>query len=74
LIVLLADHETGGYSYDHALGPVSGTFSAFDEGEYRSGNHTRAQTAVYALGPGSAGVAKIHEHADTHRLLLGALE
>jgi alkaline phosphatase len=74
LIVLLADHETGGYGYDHALGPASGSFSAFSEGEtYRTGNHTRTPTAVYALGPGSAAVVKVRAHADTHRLLLGEL-
>jgi alkaline phosphatase len=74
LIVLLADHETGGYHYDHALGPDSGSFSAFSEGSaFRTGNHTRTETAVYALGPGSAAVYGVREHADTHRLLLGEL-
>jgi alkaline phosphatase len=72
LIVLLADHETGGYRYNHAVGPSSGSFSAYTEGEtFRTGYHTRTPTAVYAKGPGSEGVARLHEHADTHRLLLG---
>jgi alkaline phosphatase len=74
LIVLLADHETGGYRYDRARGPDSGTFSAYSEGaSFRSGNHTRTPTAVYALGPGSAAVYELRKHADTHRLLLGKL-
>jgi alkaline phosphatase len=74
LIVLLADHETGGYHYDHALGPTSGSFSAFSEGtEFPTGNHTRTKTAVYAIGPGSAAAYGVREHADTHRLLLGQL-
>jgi alkaline phosphatase len=74
LIVLLADHETGGYHYDHELGPTSGSFSAFSEGtEFPIGNHTRTNTAVYAVGPGSAAVYDVREHADTHRLLLGQL-
>lgn len=74
LIVLLADHETGGYHYDHALGPASGSFQAVsDGGGFLAGNHTRAPTAVYALGPGSAAVYDVREHADTHRLLLGEL-
>ncbi len=74
LIVLLADHETGGYQYDRARGPESGTFSAYSEGEsYRAGNHSRRPTAVYALGPGSAAVSGVREHADTHLLLLGEL-
>jgi hypothetical protein len=46
--------------------------SAFSEGEsFRTGNHTRTETAVYARGPGCAAVWGVHEHADTHRLLLG---
>lgn len=74
LIVLLADHETGGYQYDRERGPASGTFSGYSEGDsYRSGNHTRRPTAVYALGPGSAAVTGVREHADTHLLLLGEL-
>jgi alkaline phosphatase len=74
LIVLLADHETGGYHYDHELGPSSGSFSAFSEGaEFPVGNHTRTKTAVHAIGPGSAAVYGVREHADTHRLLLGQL-
>jgi len=70
LIVLLADHETGGYQYDHNLGPDSGTFSA-PSGS--SGNHTRTRTAVYALGPGSEHIAWIRGHVDTYKLLIGAL-
>lgn len=72
LIVVLADHETGGYHYDHAVGPSSGMFSAFTEGdEYPVGNHTRTPTVLYARGPGSDALAQIREHADTHRLLVG---
>jgi alkaline phosphatase len=74
LIVLLADHETGGYQYDHSIGPSSGFFNAFIEGStFRWGNHTRTPIAVYALGPGSDSLLQVHSHADTHRLLIGAL-
>jgi alkaline phosphatase len=74
LIVLLADHETGGYHYDHAVGPSSGQFSAFSVGaDYASGNHTRTKTAVYALGPGSEAISTLKQHTDTHRLLMGEL-
>lgn len=74
LIVLLADHETGGYRYDHKAGPSSGRFTAYDQGEsFRVGRHTRTPTAVYALGPGSEHIDQLHQHADTHRLLLGQL-
>ena len=74
LIVLLADHETGGYHYDHTIGPSSGQFSAFGVGEdYPIGNHTRTKTAVYALGPGSEAIATLKHHTDTHRLLMGEL-
>jgi alkaline phosphatase len=75
LIVLLADHETGGYHYDPQLGPGSGGFTAFTDGEsYPVGYHTRTPTAVYARGPGSDSLSLVHEHADTHRLLMGQLD
>ncbi len=66
LIVVLADHETGGYHFDHAVGPSSGAFSM-------SGVHTRIPIEVYALGPGSDSIDLIQRHADTYRLLTGTL-
>jgi alkaline phosphatase len=75
LIVLLADHETGGYHFDHELGPASGDFSAYiEENSLRGGVHTRTPTEVRALGPGSDAVRYITCHADTHSLLLGMLQ
>jgi alkaline phosphatase len=74
LIVVLADHETGGYRYDPALGPASGHFSAVGQGSVAlAGNHTRTPTAVYALGPGSEALRHVRSHADTHALLIGEL-
>jgi len=71
LIVVLADHETGGYHFDHGIGPETGDFSAFsDNGVLRSGFHTRTPIAVYALGPGSERLAGAASLADVHRLLL----
>jgi alkaline phosphatase len=70
LIVVLADHETGGYRFDRALGPSSGEFVGQASG---IGYHTRAPIEVYALGPGSAHIARIHDHGDTYKLLTGAL-
>lgn len=66
LIVVLADHETGGYHFDHAVGASSGSFS-------RPGVHTRTPIEVYALGPGSDSLDQVKSHADTHRLLIGTL-
>ncbi|HEX6245968.1 MAG TPA: alkaline phosphatase, partial [Polyangiales bacterium] len=74
LIVVLADHETGGYRYDPALGPGSGHFGAVGQGSLAlAGNHTRTPTAVYALGPGSEALEHVRAHADTHALLVGEL-
>jgi len=75
LIVVLADHETGGYHFNHTLGPESGDFSAFaqDAAGLRVGVHTRTPTEVYARGPGSESLQRVTQHADTHRLLLGQL-
>lgn len=72
LIVVLADHETGGYRYEPETGPSSGSFSAFTQGDaYPVGYHTRTPTAVYARGPGSHVLPTVREHADTHRMLVG---
>jgi alkaline phosphatase len=71
LIVVLADHETGGYHFDRAVGPESGQFSAQDG---NSGYHTRTPIEVYALGPGSEAVEQIASHGDTYRLLVGTLQ
>jgi alkaline phosphatase len=75
LIVVLADHETGGYRFDHAVGPESGEFTSYwvAAGGLRVGEHTRTPIEVYALGPGSDAVPRITQHADTYRLLLGVL-
>lgn len=75
LIVVLADHETGGYRFDHVVGPESGDFTAYSEADdgVRVGRHTRTPVEVRALGPGSDSIQRIHSHADTHRLLLGTL-
>lgn len=71
LIVVLSDHETGGYHFDHALGPDSGAFGASSSS---IGFHTRAPIAVRALGPGSEAIEQVVSHGDTHRLLLGTLQ
>jgi len=75
LIVLLADHETGGYRFDRSLGPDSGDFSAVsgDATTLRVGQHTRTPIEVYAIGPGSDALQRVTKHADTYRLLLGLL-
>lgn len=75
LIVVLADHETGGYHFDPAIGPVSGDFSAFgDDGVIRYGFHTRRPIEVYARGPGSDAVEQIASHGDTYQMLVGQLK
>jgi len=75
LIVVLADHETGGYHFDPAIGPESGYFGAYvtyAEG-LRVGSHTRNPIEVYALGAGSERVKYITQHSDTYALLIGTL-
>lgn len=74
LIVLLADHETGGYVFDPTLGPESGNFLAFvDDGMLRTGYHTRRPIEVYAIGPGSDAVEQIASHGDSYQMLVGTL-
>ena len=74
LIVVFSDHETGGYRFDHAVGPSTGEFTAVtDRGAFLYGFHTRTPIEVYARGPGSDAIDNVHNHADTHRLMLGRL-
>ncbi|MET0385408.1 MAG: alkaline phosphatase [Polyangiales bacterium] len=72
LVVVLADHETGGYHFDHTLGPESGDFSAYVGGT--TGVHTRTPIAVYARGPGSDAIDRVASLGDAHRLLRGSLQ
>lgn len=65
LLVVLADHETGGYTLygDNVLDALF----------WASPLHSRAAVAVYARGPGAENLASACRIADVHYLLTGQL-
>lgn len=69
LLVITADHQTGGLSLlggDLQRGTLRGAFS--------TGSHNGISVPVYAAGPGSAVFGGVHENTDIFSLLQAALE
>jgi alkaline phosphatase len=64
LVVVVADHETGGARYDANSGDFRFT---------EAGSHTRAPVAVYARGPGASAIERLCSVADLFLLLSGRL-
>lgn len=62
LLIVLADHETGGYSHDPG-DPTAGTFSTT--------GHTREAVDLFASGPGSTDLARLCRLTDVFALLTG---
>lgn len=69
LLVITADHQTGGLSLlggDMQKGTLRGA--------YTTGSHNGIAVPVYAAGPGSAVFSGIHENTDIYALLKDAME
>ena len=64
LVLVLADHETGGYTL-YGEDPLDAAF-------WTSG-HTRTPVAVYAQGPGAGRLSSLCRIADLHLLMTGRL-
>jgi alkaline phosphatase len=65
LLVVTADHETGGYTlYGEDLS---------EAWFWGTPEHTRQPVAIYAAGPGSANMSSICRISDLHHLLTGQL-
>jgi alkaline phosphatase len=70
LIIVTADHETGGFSL------IGGNLKTGDlKGEFTSKDHTAVMVPVFAFGPGAENFTGIMENTDIHdkikKLLLG---
>ncbi len=69
LVVMTADHETGGLTVDQGsipddwLGPV----------EWSSGSHTAVMVPVLSYGPGSAALGGIIDNTDIGAFLIDAV-
>ncbi len=68
LVIVTADHETGGLTLtggDYAQGMISGQFS--------TGDHTAIPVPVFAYGPRSYLFSGVYENTDIFRKILAAL-
>ncbi|MBN1926597.1 MAG: alkaline phosphatase [Prolixibacteraceae bacterium] len=64
LVVVTADHETGGFAIeggDYQTGTVNGDFT--------STNHTGVMVPVYAFGPGSEKFRGFHDNTDIPKII-----
>lgn len=69
LVIVTADHETGGFSL------VGGSLdSKTVTGKFTTGGHTAAMVPLFALGPGSARFGGIQQNSNVGALLLKFLQ
>jgi alkaline phosphatase len=69
LVVVLADHETGGLTLAGKQADASDL-----TGNWSLGDHTPVLVPVFAAGPGAAAFGGIHENLEIGRLLFRALD
>lgn len=67
LVVVTADHETGGF----AINPGS-TMDKLETG-FTTGKHTAALIPVFAYGPGSEAFSGIYENTAIYHKMMGAI-
>ncbi|MEN0004580.1 MAG: alkaline phosphatase [Bacteroidota bacterium] len=67
LVIVTADHETGGYSI------LEGNMKRKVTGAFTSNDHTAAMIPVFAFGPSSELFAGIYENTDIHTKMRQAL-
>ena len=69
LVIITADHETGGFSIidgDMKTGKV--------EGKFTTGNHTGVMIPVFAYGPGAEQFSGIYENTDIFNKMMNAFQ
>jgi alkaline phosphatase len=69
LIVVTADHETGGYTL-----PGGSVQDKSVEGAFSTQHHTGTMVPLFATGPGSEEFGGIHTNAEIGRILLGLVK
>ena len=64
LVIVTADHETGGYAIlqDSKMGEIIGGFADKGKPNSNSLNHTAAMIPVFAFGPGAEAFQGIYEN------------
>ena len=69
LVIVTADHETGGLTLtggDYAKGRIQGQFS--------TGDHTALPVPVFAYGPGSQLFTGVYENTEIFNKIMGLLK
>ena len=67
LVIVTADHETGGYALS------GGETYAVTSGTFSTGGHTATLIPVYAFGPGAESFIGIYQNTGIHEKMMNAL-
>jgi alkaline phosphatase len=73
LIVVVADHETGGHAVDGPYGTLSGSGDIVDDG-WASTNHSAVDTVIWAQGPGSEAFGQALDNTELYFLVKDAMK
>ena len=73
LVVVVADHETGGFAIDGPYGTLSEQGDIIQDG-WTSGSHSAVDTIIWAQGPGSEKFGQALDNTDLYYLLKEALK
>lgn len=72
LVVVVADHETGGFAIDGPYGTLSEQGDIIQDG-WTSGSHSAVDTVIWAQGPGSFDFGRALDNTDLYGLMVEAM-
>ena len=72
LLIVVADHDTGGFAINGPYGTLSEAGDIIDAG-WTSGGHTAVDTIVYSQGPKSKMLGKALDNTDLYEVMVKAL-
>lgn len=72
LIIVVADHETGGFAINGPYGDLSKAGEIVEDG-WTSGNHTAVDTIIYSQGPGSEQLNAAVDNTDLYYVMESVL-
>ncbi len=72
LVVVVADHDTGGFAIDGPYGTLSEQGEIIEDG-WTSGDHSAVDTVIWAQGPGSRQFGQALDNTDLYLLMKNAL-
>ena len=68
LIIVVADHDTGGFAVNGPYGSLSEAGEIVEDG-WTSGDHTAVDTIIYSQGPGSENLGKALDNTDLYYVM-----